>query len=87
VGLQKQYYDRILKELAKTKSGDFERAWLALITTGKRKKKPVIADNPLSLIGLVMKNKNAVAVLSWGNLNKQPAELGLKAVRIYKKSE
>jgi hypothetical protein len=87
VGLQKQYYDRILKEMANTNSGDFDRQWFGLITTGKRRKKPFISDAPINLVALVAKNKNAIAVLDRQSLNKAPGEYGLKEVKIVRKKK
>lgn len=85
VGLQKQSYGHILKELAKTDDGNFQREWLQLLLIGKRKKKPFISENPIELAAFVSKNPHAIAVLHWENLNKTPAALGLKVVKIFKK--
>lgn len=87
IGLQKQYYERILQEFAKTNSGNFERDWFALIMTGKRKTKPVVTGNLQGLVALVAKSKEALAVMNWQNTGKAPAEYGLKSVKIFKEKK
>jgi hypothetical protein len=84
IGLQKQHYERILQEFAKTNSGNFEREWFALIMTGKRKTKPVVTGNLSALIALAAKSKDALTVMNWQDTGKTPAEHGLKSLKIFK---
>lgn len=85
VGLQKQSYDRIIKELARTDDGTFQREWMQLLLSGKRKKKPLLSENLLELAVLVGKAPHAIAVLRWDTHTKPPAAFGVKVVKIVKK--
>jgi len=85
VGLQKQHYDLILKKMVRTNSSDFDRLWIGLIMAGKRKKKPIISENPIQLVALAGKNRNVIVVIDRRGLSKPASEYGAKEVKILKK--
>lgn len=85
LGIQEQNYKRILKEFGKTDPSQFEREWIALILGGKRSDRPVHSENVLSLIGMAKRKKDALVIVIADSLHLKPEELGVKAIKIYKK--
>ncbi|MFQ5649760.1 MAG: tetratricopeptide repeat protein [bacterium] len=84
IALQAQYYDAILENYVSMSSGDFQRSWLKLVSSGRRKKEPLLSKDAHSLIAFVARNRNVLAVLSWQDVNRPPDAFGVRALRVYK---